>query len=214
MATRAAWIRAQGRARQGPGAEAAAAGAICSIRSGKARGTSAASGPTSCSAWAATSPFPGGMMASLLGRPLALHEQNAIAGLTNRVLARRGATRCMAGFPQGAARSAEWTGNPVRAEIAAIAPPRSASRPQRAAAAPGRRRQPRRAGAERGAAARARAARAEPPAGRAPVGREASRGAARALRRGRRAGRARRVHRRHGARATPRPTSSSAAPAR
>ena len=32
--------------------------------------------------------FPGGMMASLLSRPLAVHEQNAIAGLTNRVLAR------------------------------------------------------------------------------------------------------------------------------
>src|SRR5207244_11012942 len=31
--------------------------------------------------------FPGGMMASLLARPLALHEQNAIAGLANRVLA-------------------------------------------------------------------------------------------------------------------------------
>src|SRR5574341_488157 len=31
--------------------------------------------------------FPGGMMASLLNRPLALHEQNAIAGLANRVLA-------------------------------------------------------------------------------------------------------------------------------
>ncbi len=30
--------------------------------------------------------FPGGMMASLLNRPLALHEQNAIAGLANRVL--------------------------------------------------------------------------------------------------------------------------------
>ena len=31
--------------------------------------------------------FPGGMMASLFARPLALHEQNAIAGLANRVLA-------------------------------------------------------------------------------------------------------------------------------
>ena len=37
--------------------------------------------------------FPGGMMASLLGKPLALHEQNAIAGLANRVLAQRLATR-------------------------------------------------------------------------------------------------------------------------
>ena len=65
--------------------------------------------------------FPGGMMASLLARPLAVHEQNAVAGLANRVLA--GVTdRALAGFP-GALRKAEWTGNPVRAEIAAIAQP-------------------------------------------------------------------------------------------
>jgi UDP-N-acetylglucosamine--N-acetylmuramyl-(pentapeptide) pyrophosphoryl-undecaprenol N-acetylglucosamine transferase len=65
--------------------------------------------------------FPGGMMASLLGRPLALHEQNAIAGLANRVLAGV-SDKVMVGFPQ-ALRGAEWTGNPVRSEIAAIAPP-------------------------------------------------------------------------------------------
>jgi len=65
--------------------------------------------------------FPGGMMASLFNRPLALHEQNAIAGLANRVLAIV-ADKVMVGFP-GALKGAEWTGNPVRAEIAAIAPP-------------------------------------------------------------------------------------------
>jgi UDP-N-acetylglucosamine--N-acetylmuramyl-(pentapeptide) pyrophosphoryl-undecaprenol N-acetylglucosamine transferase len=65
--------------------------------------------------------FPGGMMASLLGRPLALHEQNAIAGLANRVLAAV-ADKVMVAFP-GVLKGAEWTGNPVRAEIAAIAPP-------------------------------------------------------------------------------------------
>ncbi|HUJ87081.1 MAG TPA: undecaprenyldiphospho-muramoylpentapeptide beta-N-acetylglucosaminyltransferase [Burkholderiales bacterium] len=65
--------------------------------------------------------FPGGMMASLLARPLALHEQNAIAGLANRVLAAL-ADKTMVGFP-GALNKAEWTGNPVRAEIAAIAAP-------------------------------------------------------------------------------------------
>ena len=42
--------------------------------------------------------FPGGMMASLLGRPLALHEQNAIAGLANRVLAGV-CDQAMTGFP-------------------------------------------------------------------------------------------------------------------
>ena len=65
--------------------------------------------------------FPGGMMASLLGRPLALHEQNAIAGLANRVLAGV-CDKVMVGFPK-ALRGAEWTGNPVRREIATIAAP-------------------------------------------------------------------------------------------
>jgi UDP-N-acetylglucosamine--N-acetylmuramyl-(pentapeptide) pyrophosphoryl-undecaprenol N-acetylglucosamine transferase len=65
--------------------------------------------------------FPGGMMASLLARPLAVHEQNAIAGLTNKVLAGV-AEKVMEAFP-GALKDAEWTGNPVRAEIAAMAQP-------------------------------------------------------------------------------------------
>jgi UDP-N-acetylglucosamine--N-acetylmuramyl-(pentapeptide) pyrophosphoryl-undecaprenol N-acetylglucosamine transferase len=65
--------------------------------------------------------FPGGMMASLLARPLAVHEQNAIAGLTNRVLARL-ADKTMTAFPQ-ALPGAEWTGNPVRGEIAGLRSP-------------------------------------------------------------------------------------------
>ncbi len=65
--------------------------------------------------------FPGGMMASLLNRPLALHEQNAIAGLANRVLSTV-SDKVMVAFP-GALKSAEWTGNPVRSEIAALAAP-------------------------------------------------------------------------------------------
>jgi len=65
--------------------------------------------------------FPGGMMASLWNRPLALHEQNAIPGLANKVLAQV-SDKVMAGFPR-ALKNAEWTGNPVRAEIAAIAAP-------------------------------------------------------------------------------------------
>ncbi len=67
--------------------------------------------------------FPGGMMASLLNRPLALHEQNAIAGLANRVLATV-SDKIMVAFP-GALKNAEWTGNPVRGEIAAIASPQA-----------------------------------------------------------------------------------------
>jgi UDP-N-acetylglucosamine--N-acetylmuramyl-(pentapeptide) pyrophosphoryl-undecaprenol N-acetylglucosamine transferase len=65
--------------------------------------------------------FPGGMMASLLNKPLALHEQNAIAGVTNKVLA----TVCdkvMQAFPETLT-GAEWTGNPVRAGIASLDPP-------------------------------------------------------------------------------------------
>jgi UDP-N-acetylglucosamine--N-acetylmuramyl-(pentapeptide) pyrophosphoryl-undecaprenol N-acetylglucosamine transferase len=65
--------------------------------------------------------FPGGMMASLLNRPLALHEQNAIPGLANRVLAQV-SDKVMSGFPQ-ALKQAEWTGNPVRSEVAAIDAP-------------------------------------------------------------------------------------------
>jgi len=68
--------------------------------------------------------FPGGMMASLLHRPLAIHEQNSVAGLTNKVLAGV-ADRVLAGFPHafGKRPRVDWTGNPVRTEIAYIPPP-------------------------------------------------------------------------------------------
>ena len=65
--------------------------------------------------------FPGGMMSSLLGIPLVLHEQNSVAGLANRVLARV-ADRVLVAFPD-ALPGAEWCGNPVRAEITEVAPP-------------------------------------------------------------------------------------------
>jgi UDP-N-acetylglucosamine--N-acetylmuramyl-(pentapeptide) pyrophosphoryl-undecaprenol N-acetylglucosamine transferase len=68
--------------------------------------------------------FPGGMMASLLNRPLVLHEQNSIAGLANRVLSRV-ADKVLVAFPGafGAGAKAEWTGNPVRSDITAVPPP-------------------------------------------------------------------------------------------
>jgi UDP-N-acetylglucosamine--N-acetylmuramyl-(pentapeptide) pyrophosphoryl-undecaprenol N-acetylglucosamine transferase len=68
--------------------------------------------------------FPGGMMASLFNRPLVLHEQNSIAGLTNRVLSHV-ADKVLVAFPGafGERSKAEWTGNPVRNDIAGIAPP-------------------------------------------------------------------------------------------
>ncbi|HEV7820167.1 MAG TPA: undecaprenyldiphospho-muramoylpentapeptide beta-N-acetylglucosaminyltransferase [Burkholderiales bacterium] len=68
--------------------------------------------------------FPGGMMASLFNRPLVIHEQNSIAGLTNRLLAKV-ADRVLGGFPTPLGKSAtvNWTGNPVRADIASIEEP-------------------------------------------------------------------------------------------
>ena len=65
--------------------------------------------------------FPGGMMASLCGIPLLLHEQNSVAGLTNRVLARL-ADRVLTAFP-GVLPGADCVGNPVRAEIAVLPDP-------------------------------------------------------------------------------------------
>jgi UDP-N-acetylglucosamine--N-acetylmuramyl-(pentapeptide) pyrophosphoryl-undecaprenol N-acetylglucosamine transferase len=91
--------------------------------------------------------FPGGLMASLLNRPFAIHEQNSVAGLANRILAPV-ADRVMVAFPDpfaeqgaqadsGAGRrrglsflvprpsSLVLTGNPVRREIAALEAPQT-----------------------------------------------------------------------------------------
>jgi UDP-N-acetylglucosamine--N-acetylmuramyl-(pentapeptide) pyrophosphoryl-undecaprenol N-acetylglucosamine transferase len=67
--------------------------------------------------------FPGGIMAALFGKPLIVHEQNAIPGLANKVLAGV-ADRVLCAFP-GALKGATLTGNPVRPGIAAIAAPES-----------------------------------------------------------------------------------------
>lgn len=70
--------------------------------------------------------FPGGMMASLLGRPLLIHEQNSVAGLTNRVLAKL-ADQVYEAFPgsfgPAQANRAMWVGNPVRDAILDLPPP-------------------------------------------------------------------------------------------
>ncbi|MDP0589061.1 MAG: undecaprenyldiphospho-muramoylpentapeptide beta-N-acetylglucosaminyltransferase [Candidatus Endonucleobacter bathymodioli] len=64
---------------------------------------------------------PGGVAAKLLGIPLVIHEQNSVAGLTNRLLSRF-ASRVLEGFP-GAFSSSKCnggvftTGNPVRSSI-------------------------------------------------------------------------------------------------
>lgn len=64
---------------------------------------------------------PGGVAARLSGVPLIIHEQNAVAGTTNRLLAKI-ATRVLEAFPSGL-RGAQEVGNPVRAEIAALPAP-------------------------------------------------------------------------------------------
>ena len=67
---------------------------------------------------------PGGLMAWLLRIPLIVHEQNAVIGLTNRLLSRLARISYFA-FPQaarGLAR-AQVVGNPVRAGILSIPAP-------------------------------------------------------------------------------------------
>ncbi len=67
---------------------------------------------------------PGGLAAWLCRRPLVVHEQNAIPGLTNKLLSRLATTVFQAfpgSFPES--RGALTVGNPVRAEIVALAPP-------------------------------------------------------------------------------------------
>ncbi len=67
---------------------------------------------------------PGGALAVLLRLPLVIHEQNAIAGMTNRWLS-RWSRRVLTGFPEtlGFSNKYTWVGNPVRQEIADITEP-------------------------------------------------------------------------------------------
>ncbi|MCG6937648.1 MAG: undecaprenyldiphospho-muramoylpentapeptide beta-N-acetylglucosaminyltransferase [Gammaproteobacteria bacterium] len=64
---------------------------------------------------------PGGLMAWLLHKPLLVHEQNAIPGLTNKILSRL-ATVVLQAFP-GVFKKAITTGNPVRKSICEIEKP-------------------------------------------------------------------------------------------
>jgi UDP-N-acetylglucosamine--N-acetylmuramyl-(pentapeptide) pyrophosphoryl-undecaprenol N-acetylglucosamine transferase len=70
--------------------------------------------------------FPGAMMGVACTKPLVIHDANAVAGLANRILA-YGADRILLGFPDALhgrhAAKAEWVGNPVRDDIAALPPP-------------------------------------------------------------------------------------------
>jgi UDP-N-acetylglucosamine--N-acetylmuramyl-(pentapeptide) pyrophosphoryl-undecaprenol N-acetylglucosamine transferase len=75
--------------------------------------------------------FPGGLVSALLRIPLVIHEQNAVAGLSNRVLACL-AQKVLTGFPSAFThpndapllcknKPTQWLGNPVRKEISAAA---------------------------------------------------------------------------------------------
>jgi UDP-N-acetylglucosamine--N-acetylmuramyl-(pentapeptide) pyrophosphoryl-undecaprenol N-acetylglucosamine transferase len=88
---------------------------------------------------------PGGLASWLTRRPLVIHEQNSIAGLTNRLLARI-ARRVLQAFPNTFVK-AETVGNPVRAGFAELDDPEQRIG-QRAAPGADRRRQSRRQGLE------------------------------------------------------------------
>ena len=65
--------------------------------------------------------LPAGLVSAASGHPLVLHEQNSIAGLSNKILARV-ARRVYTAFPQVLDR-AEWVGNPLRQAFLTQAPP-------------------------------------------------------------------------------------------
>ena len=71
---------------------------------------------------------PAVMAAFKAGRPVVLHEQNAVPGLANRFLSRRAAATAVS-FPDAQRRfrgrsRVELTGNPIREEVAAVPPDR------------------------------------------------------------------------------------------
>lgn len=67
---------------------------------------------------------PGGLMARVLRIPLIIHEQNAVIGLTNKLLSRV-ANLCFFAFPQAASgiKNSRVVGNPLRKEIISIQEP-------------------------------------------------------------------------------------------
>tara|TARA_R110002072_G_scaffold90500_3_gene202384 strand:+ start:12104 stop:13183 length:1080 start_codon:yes stop_codon:yes gene_type:complete len=64
---------------------------------------------------------PGGLAARMLGIPLVIHEQNAVAGMTNKILAKF-ATTVMTAFPQPFSNKVDckMVGNPLRSDIARL----------------------------------------------------------------------------------------------
>ena len=67
---------------------------------------------------------PGGLAAWLLGRPVVIHEQNAVAGTTNRILSKLSAS-VLSAFPNafGQKGQSSVVGNPVRKDISQLPEP-------------------------------------------------------------------------------------------
>lgn len=63
--------------------------------------------------------FPGGVMAKLMRKPLVIHEQNSVAGLTNKTLSLI-ANKVLTAFPSALADKADLVGNPVRKAITTL----------------------------------------------------------------------------------------------
>ncbi|HED36523.1 MAG TPA: undecaprenyldiphospho-muramoylpentapeptide beta-N-acetylglucosaminyltransferase [Gammaproteobacteria bacterium] len=73
---------------------------------------------------------PGGLMAGLVRIPLLIHEQNAVPGMSNRLLAKI-ASKVMEAFPgsfKKGAKSLVHVGNPVRREIISLPAPQLRNR--------------------------------------------------------------------------------------
>jgi UDP-N-acetylglucosamine--N-acetylmuramyl-(pentapeptide) pyrophosphoryl-undecaprenol N-acetylglucosamine transferase len=64
---------------------------------------------------------PAGLVSKLTGTPLILHEQNSVAGLANKVLA-RGAKAVFTAFPS-VLPNAAWIGNPIREAFVGLPTP-------------------------------------------------------------------------------------------
>lgn len=66
--------------------------------------------------------FPGGVVAKLMGKPLIVHEQNSVAGLTNQLLSKL-ASRVLVAFPQAFPQRGQLVGNPIRAALTTLDAP-------------------------------------------------------------------------------------------
>lgn len=67
--------------------------------------------------------FPGGSMAKLSRKPLVIHEQNSVAGLTNKILSGV-ANRVLSAFPTVFEKKAVLVGNPVREDMTQLPMPK------------------------------------------------------------------------------------------